>query len=175
MEEKIFVNKTYIKEREHKALNKTVFNSKMTPMIIVYQVMALIFMIYGFIVKNYFIAITFGVLLVCFPALMILLSRLRTIKLYNKYKELYANLIYTFTFYDNFVKIDLSNGNKQSSGKFNYQDLSVIEDKENIYLFISATNAYVVSKEGFEKNYDPLGFRSVVLGKVKKYKIKKRG
>ena len=83
--------------------------------------------------------------------------------------------MYTFTFYESNVKVELIYGRHNSSGIVEYKDLKVTETNEFIFLFVSPTNAYVVNKKGFEKNYDSLGFKSVVLDKVKKYKIKKWG
>ena len=173
MENIVFINQTTISEKEHKTLNKLIFISKLLPMVIIYQIMALIFMVYGLILKNYFIAIFFGILFVFFPIGMIFISYLRTIKLYKKYKQLYDNSKYTFEFYDDNVKVDLTYGNSKRNAIIKYSDLTVTETKEYIFLFISATNAYIVNKDGFNNNFDSLGFRSIVQGKAKKYKIKK--
>lgn len=171
MEEKLFLNNTRILEKEHKELNKVIFIMRVLPLIIIYELMALVFVIYGIISKDYFIVIIFSAIMLLFPFIIVFTSYYRTKKIYQKYQDIYQRSTYTYSFYEEGVKIDLDSCGAHNDGYFKYQDLKIVETKDNIYLFVSASNAYVVSINGFESNFDRLGFRSTVQGKVKKYKF----
>lgn len=170
-EEQLFTNNSKILEKENKELNKIIFILRVLPIIGLYEIVALILTIYGLVINNYLIAIIFGFFMIFFPGCMILVSSLRTKSIYKKYQEIYNNSIYNYFFYDDGFKVILNYKNNSNDAYYRYTDLKVVETEENIFLFVSSSSAFVVNINGFSENFDRLGFRSVLQGKVKKYRF----
>lgn len=164
-------NITYIHEEEHFILNKIMFKTKVLPMILIYEVLAIFFIAYGIYVKQWVLVSIFSFIALFFPIVMYLIIVLRSKRSYKQYKDLYDKSRYEFTFNEDDVVVDLYHKEVKNSHTFNYNELlMVVETKEHILLFIKNNSAYVVSISGFN-NFDLTEFRSIVQTKVKKYKV----
>lgn len=95
-------------------------------------------------------------------------------------KKIYKTSKYTsdtklnFTFYEDKMElVTIKKDEKMGEAKISYEDIyKVLETKNYIYLYISANQAYVCSKEKFEGDYNKI--TQILSNKLgKKYKIKK--
>ena len=164
-------NITYITYCEHTKLNQVIIKTKAIPLMSIYMIALLAFTLYGFIVKNYIIGIAGASIIVLFPLVSILYFKKKNKDSYNKYKEIYQDIHYEFEFKEDYLTVVLIQKGVKNELKTKYEELSsVIEAKDNIFIFIDSKRAYVVSIKGFE-NFDRVEFRSLVQTKVKRYKI----
>ena len=164
-------NTTYITYDEHTMLNKVIVKTRAIPMLSAYMIAVLAFSCYGFITGNYVIGIAGAVILVLFPLISFLYLRKKNNDSYEKYKDIYKDIRYEFEFTQDEFKVVLIQKDSQNEFKTAYEKLSkVIETKDNIFVFIDSSRAYVVSIKGFE-NFDRNEFRILVRDKVKRYRI----
>lgn len=169
MNELVFLNHTKITDASNKQLNKVMFILKILPIVIIYEIIALLIICYGLVIKNYLITIIFGIIFIVFPVMMILILKYRTKSIYKKYREIYDNSVYTYYFYQDRFKVELTYKSNKSASEFRYQDIKIVETDNLIFLFVSNSGAYIVDINGFEENFDRLGFTSSVIDHVKKY------
>ena len=164
-------NTTYITFDEHTKLNKVIVKMRAIPMISAYMIAVLAFSLYGFIIGNYIIGITGAAILVLFPLISFLYLRKKNKDSFEKYKDIYKDIRYEFEFTEDEFKVVLIQKDSQNEYKTAYEKLSrVIETKDNIFVFIDSSRAYIVSVKGFE-NFSSTEFRSLVRDKVKRYRI----
>lgn len=165
----MFVNKTFYKEQEHKELSKVIFLLNVVPILLLYLLFCIIFVILGLVIKNYLLFGAFLTMMIVFPVFMAIVFNVVSKNNYKKASEVYRQSFYKYTFKDNGVELEFTYRDNKSKSFYEYSKMRVVETKKSIILMISFKTVFIVRKAGFEKNYDQLGFRSVVQGKVKKY------
>lgn len=165
-------NTTYINKEMFCESNKEILKNSTFPIIITYEVVLGIFVLFLLFLKNYIFAGIFVLIIILFP---IILKAICEKKIKQSSDMLFKsdedNFIYNFVFNEDDFKLTVTYKGKSKDYNFkNNQVKKVIEKEDEIYIYIDRSLCYICQKSGFEK-YDKLQFQSYFKGKAKKYEV----
>lgn len=164
------INKTIISPKERQDLNNLVFKTKFIPLILTYEIAILCFVVYAFVINNLTVIIISLAVLVLLPIMVLIANKINDKKSAARFSG-QPQMEFEFVFKETKVGISAVQGLSRQSVDLEYDKIyQVIVTKENIFIFITSSSAYVVAKRGFE-NFDYLAFESVVKPNVKRYKV----
>ena len=141
---KISTKVTYI---EKLALDSVAFKLKSLPLVILYNIFIVIFAIVLINIKSYTMAIVTAVVFVVFNA-VIFGFRFKTRYNYKFMNQINRdNPTINYEFDEDKILIAFSSISEVDKFVLNYGDISrIVEDKEYIYMFINANNAFILKK-----------------------------
>ncbi len=164
-------NSTKITFSEHKELNVVMFQMRMLPIMILYELCAVAFIVFAFVTKQYVLGgllIAAGLIL---PLGMYLSLSNKSKISYQRYQELYEEAVYNFDFKDTGVSVELVYKGRNTVKFINYKDLkSIVETKKNFILFNIDGSAYIANKSSFDDSYNRNDLYTLLKNNVKKYR-----
>lgn len=166
-------NTTYLNKDHFIKCNELIYKYYFFNMIFIFDILDALFVLFLIYISNYILAIIFTLLIILFPILLNILIKKKTKEsialLFKNNNDLF---VYDYKFSEDSFKVNIFYKDKNKEYNFsNEKVLRVIEEDDNIYIFVDKTTCFVVEKKGFVK-YDKLYFQSLFKGKAKKYIIK---
>lgn len=167
-------NTTKFSKEAYYSLNKTL-TSKAYIACIIFEIVLAGLVAYLMIVEKDYLkgGIIIG-LMAIYPFLLMFIINWQIKRNYEMSKLSFQDMTYNYEFTDTQVNVHLINNDKESTGNLTYRAMyKAIETNDFLFLFISSNQAYIVSKDSFEKKEDI----ETVINKIKseniKYTVKK--
>lgn len=162
MKNKTVLNKDFIIKGD-----RLIFKYYFFPLICIFEVVAAVFILFLLYLENYIVSGIFILLMIGLPILITLLVKKRTKQTIYQIFSKDRQIVYLYEFNENNIKLNVQVGNGNKEYVFNNKDLiRVVEDEQNIFLFVQKAMVYIIDKKGFD-NFDKLTFKSLFFDKTK--------
>lgn len=164
-------NKTELTKEVIMKSDEILFRFCFTKTIIIYEIIAAIMVCFLVFLESYFLSILFTVFMIGFPFVLSNLYKKKTKETISKILTQNKEIFYTYDFNEETITITIFIDDKSKQTVIENKKLyKVVEDSNYIYLFTDKSSLYALTKNGFEKSFDELEFRSLFVGKTN-YKI----
>lgn len=161
-------NHTVFTRESFKKLNQYL-TQRMFVQISILEVMLIGICIISYFEKKFVLMYIGIAILIIYPIFCILYRNNRINKVLQQGENMYDVSYYEYEFKEDGIKVTFTFLEEQQRQDLSYKSVfKVIEDRNNLYLFLQAKQAYIVSKNGFENSSD---LNEVIL-KLKKNTIK---
>ena len=153
----IMENKTNFTKEGFSQMNKEVAK-KSYYLVFICEAILLAIDVWLYISKSWAFAIIASVLIVIYPFILKFSASSHISKNFLMYENAYKNAGYDYAFYETRMTLHFTYGddpNNFQDGEVPYTSIYyVIENNDFLFIFISANQAYIVDKKGFEEEGD---------------------